>query len=556
MKHPFKKFAVIGFIVAAVSVSQAQPYFVAGDFINFWSGPQGSQMSGGPVIYTNVVIGGTSGQYEQLKVTDGSWNNTWPPSNLQIDFDAGGSNTIYFIPGVFVDGWLPVANRVGYDNPGNMWEVSGDFTSPQWGDDAGAQMTAGVNGVLSVSYVIPAAGTYSFKFKTVGTWDGAIGADFGMNAANVSVTTVNANQMLVFKLDLPNGRFQVIPVVTNRVVFAVDMSSQIQIGQFHPGSAVFVSGDFNSWAGTGPGALVLTNTPPYNGVGNTNIYYGTNTFVGPANSAVTAYKFTDNDPGLPPGDNGYEQVNNRSFNLLATNGLLLLPVVFFGDYDAVDYLPQDTAVTFSVDMTNAVGTDAHPFDTNFDSVYINGQFANYGQIGSWYPWSEFASPGYQMIEKGSTMIFTNTVIIPAGTPVGIAYKYGMDPYNFYGGPVDDEAGFQANHFRVIRSTAMNFYVMPTDTFGTQYGEPFFSAASPGGANLTIGTPVAGKIPVSWLGRPGARLQVTTNLSIGTWQDIFSTDGTNWTSGYGSTNGFVSQTNWPAGGTTFFRLIKP
>ena len=557
MKNPFKLFAVGGAVAAAASISQAQPYFNSGDYINGWNGPQGSQMYGGPAIYTNVVTGGTPGYYEQLKVTDGTWNNSWPGSNLQIDFDAGGVNTIYFMPGAFADGWFPAANRVGFDNPGNVWEVSGDFTSPNWGDDAGAQMTVDANGVLSVSYVIPTPGNYSFKFKTVGTWDGAIGTDFGMGAANVSVTTINANQTLLFKLDLPKGRFQVIPEVTNRVVFAVDMSSQMQIGQFHPGSSVFVSGDFNGWAGTGTGALALTNYAPYNGGGNTNIYYGTNTFVGSPNSTGPAYKFTDNDPAQPAGDNGYEQVNNRSFNFLAINGVLLLPAVSFGDYVASDYLPADTAVLFSVDMNNAVGTDAHAFDPNNDSVYINGQFANYnGQFVNWYPWSATAPAGYQMIQQGSTTIYTNIIVIPAGTPVAFEYKYGVDANNGIGGPVDDEAGFQANHFRVVRSTALNPYPMPTDTFDVQYHEPFFSAASTGGANLNVGTNAAGKVLVSWLGRPGARLQVRADLSSGTWQDVSATDGTNWISGSSSTNGFVSQTNWPATGKAFFRLVKP
>jgi hypothetical protein len=448
MKHSFKTFVVAGLLVAAVSGSQAQSFFLAGDFINGWSGPNGSAMYGGPVIYTNVVSGGTPGTYEQLKVTDGTWNNSWTPSNLQIDFDANGTNTIYFIPGTFADGWFPAVNRVGYNNPGNVWEVSGDFTSPSWGDDASAQMTADVNGVLSVSYMISTPGTYSFKFKTVGTWNGAIGTDFGMDAANISVTTVNPNETLQFKLDLPNGRFEIFPVVTNQVVFAVDMSSQIQLGQFQPGSSVFVSGDFNSWAGTGPGALALTNYPPYKGGGNTNIYYGTNTFVGPANSVVSAYKFTDNDPGLPAGDNGYEQANNRSFNLLSTDGILLLPVVYFGDYDVADYLPVAAAVFFSVNMTNALGVDAHVFNPSADSVYINGPFADYsGQFGSWYPWATIAPAGYQMIEQGLTTIYTNTITLPAGTPVAFPYKYGMDPGSANGGPLDDEAGFQSNHFR-------------------------------------------------------------------------------------------------------------
>ena len=46
------------------------------------------------------------------------------------------------------------------------------------------------------------------------------------------------------------------------VVFAVDMSSQIQLGQFHPGYSVYVAGAFNGWPNPGTGlGLVLTNYP-------------------------------------------------------------------------------------------------------------------------------------------------------------------------------------------------------------------------------------------------------------------------------------------------------
>jgi cytoskeletal protein RodZ len=89
-----------------------------------------------------------------------------------------------------------------------------------------------------------------------------------------------------------------------------------------------------------------------------------------------------------------------------------------------------------------------------------------------------------------------------------------------------------------------------------YGEPFFSAGSTGGGKLNVGTLSAGAVPVSWLGRPGARLQVKTNLTSGSWQEIAATDGTNLSSGFNSTNGFVSQTNWPASSKAFFRLVKP
>jgi len=74
--------------------------------------------------------------------------------------------------------------------------------------------------------------------------------------------------------------------------------------------------------------------------------------------------------------------------------------------------------------------------------------------------------------------------------------------------------------------------------------------------LSVGSPMAGQVPISWLGRPGAQLQVGTNLLGGTWRSLAATDGTNWVTGFSSTNGFVSTTNWPASSNAFFRLVKP
>ncbi|HEY1787414.1 MAG TPA: hypothetical protein VGJ73_04630, partial [Verrucomicrobiae bacterium] len=133
-----------------------------------------------------------------------------------------------------------------------------------------------------------------------------------------------------------------------------------------------------------------------------------------------------------------------------------------------------------------------------------------------------------------------------------------------GGPLEDESPSGANHFRVVRSTALSSYAMPVDTFtNAPYGEPLFAPGNIyenmgtlAGGNLTVGAPASGKIPVTWLGRPGAHLQSATSVA-GPWTDIQATDGTNWTSGVNTANGLMSVTNWPgAGGQTFFRLVKP
>jgi hypothetical protein len=104
--------------------------------------------------------------------------------------------------------------------------------------------------------------------------------------------------------------------------------------------------------------------------------------------------------------------------------------------------------------------------------------------------------------------------------------------------------------------------MPVDTFtNAPYQEPYFDQANIWGTggvaagNLSVGSPVAGKVPVSWLGRPGAHLQSATSVS-GPWQDLPATDGASWNSGVTSANGLVSVTNVVDSGDIFYRLVHP
>jgi len=227
-------------------------------------------------------------------------------------------------------------------------------------------------------------------------------------------------------------------------------------------------------------------------------------------------------------------------------------------------------------MNGAVGTNSYAFNPSTDNVYINGMFAGAtpsdpnpvaGTSQYWYAWSggdnlSGAPAGYQMVEVGTTTIYTNTIILPRGTPVALSYQYGMDVDSVYGGPEENEAAPNLVHYRAVRSTGINPYVMATDTFTNQpYVEPFFSTGNIGangslaGGNLSVGSVAAGRVPVSWLGRPGGQLQTAASLA-GPWTSHPETDGTNWTAGSSSINGLVSQTNWPAAGTTLFRLVKP
>jgi len=386
-----------------------------------------------------------------------------------------------------------------------------------------------------------------------------------------------------FFLDNTN---QVLPLVTfndslftplAKVTLNLDMSTIARFDTNFVPNSITAWGTFNGWAG----GVALTNSQS---AANTNLYSAT-VSMGEGTSYVLQYRYTNSYVGGwvydYAQDGGPNSANNNAYrriiDLPITSTVLVtnFPAVYFNDLSPNDCLPADTAVTFSVDMNNAVGTEGHGFDPIGDSVYLNGSFAgaspsqpNGGVPQNWYEWSGgpnlvSAPAGFEMIEEGDGTIYTNTIVLPAGTPVALSYQYGIDPGSFYGGPTEDEAAPSTVHYRGVRTPGANPYVLPTDIFTSQpYVEPFFSTGNIGangslaGGNLSVGSPVAGKVPVTWLGRPGANLQATTNVVSGPWQNLPATDGTKWTTGLESTNGFVSQTNWPAGAQTFFRLVKP
>lgn len=529
MKKNMQTLAVAGLVAVAASIAQAQPYYLTGDF-NGWN-PGANQMIGGPATYSYVIAPGTgsAGTLSGHKATDGTWNNTWPGNNVVTKYDADGGNTFYFTPGAIIDGWYPIANRVGYADPGNLaFEVAGDFNG--WSGGAGYQLNPIGNGVYSNSCVIPTAGSHEFKFRTPGSWsDIYFGSDFGNGGANASFTTTNSPQTVPIRLDLPNGRWVVgdlaPPPVTNTVVFSVDMTVQVEIGHFTPGTdTVACRGSFNSW-----GSLALTNDPAG---ANTNLYVGVVSLV---NSPLASYSYKFWDSNAKAGNGGWESPmstggGDRAFKLLASNGTVTLPSVSFNDLTSTaDFLTEDTLVTFTVNMTNAIAIGGVPFDPTVDKVYLNGDWI------PWWSWTDPLQPylPYELTNGTSgDKLYSGTFLIPQGNPLQLVYKFSING-------TDNELPMSVNHTRYIRNEAN--YNMPLDAFGTKVTE------TPLGA-MTIGAPSGGSIPVSWVGLPSAYLQTATSI-LGPWTPHPET------SAYGSVSGIYS-TNYPMSGQAiYFRAVK-
>jgi len=435
------------------------------------------------------------------------------------------------------DTWLLTNSSQTVTEPGGI------VTNQVWANTF--PITNSPAGIEEFKYIINSGGNNNYENVGVTNKD--------PNSNNRYFATVAQTLPLVYFGDQPFSLTQV-----SNLIFSVDMSIvSITDTNFDP-TTVTINGDFCGWGG-----VSCTNN---SSAANTNIY----TVVAPTAGGYTEglgstlnyqYRYMGKD-GTGPyydhanGVNGGQ--NNRAYLVGNTNPNGTNVASVWNDASLDDYILTPTSVYFSVNMqSNGVyvsDVNGHQFNPSADDVYINGTFAG------WYAW-EGANPvpapaGYQMIQSNSSSIYTNTVSIPPG-PAEIIYKYGLDIGRANGGPSDDEAGFALNHIRVERTLAFQPYLLPIDTFGYQYNEPYFSANSTVGGNLTVGLVSGGRVPVTWLGRPGAHLQTKSSLTSGSWQSIPATDGTNWSTGFGSTNGFVSETNYPtSGGTIFFRLVKP
>lgn len=123
------------------------------------------------------------------------------------------------------------------------------------------------------------------------------------------------------------------PAPPNNVTFRVDMTAQVNLGNYIPGQTVRVSGVFNGW-GDGND---LTNNPSLSGIAS-NIYSQTISVSGFPGGTVDGYKFRANG--------GWENDPNRTFIL--AGGDQVLPLVYYNNL--APNVPTNS-VTFQVDMS-------------------------------------------------------------------------------------------------------------------------------------------------------------------------------------------------------------
>lgn len=205
MKHRFALSAVA--VVLTTASAFAQPYYARGEFNGWGLDNQLTDMGGG--FWQGTVGGLTPGDMPEYKLANDDWSFQAPGSNGKVAVDAAGEITFNLYLGSFGDGWSPAENRVGYADSGmHGWDIMGSFNG--WSGPVIVLNDMG-NGLYSGQYVVPDPGNYEFKFRREGDWAISIGDDFGNAAMNIPVDTTVANEVVTFDLDLPNGRWRVVP---------------------------------------------------------------------------------------------------------------------------------------------------------------------------------------------------------------------------------------------------------------------------------------------------------------------------------------------------------
>jgi len=295
------------------------------------------------------------------------------------------------------------------------------------------------------------------------------------------------------------------PIVN--VQFAVDMSAVVLSNPNYDPTTVTLNGDFNGWSTSIP----CTNNPS---AANTNILYSS--FISAGVGQTINYQFRYTNSGSVVYDTA-PAGGNRQYIVPNVNPAEV-PPVYFANISPSDLLNEDTTVTFSIDMTNAVGSGSPgvTFDPANDPVYVNGDFSGWdGITGTWNP---PALAPTQAAATGTSEVYTYTQILTKGSPRVVNYLWVFDD-------VDGETGIQFepgnnNHTRYLRTTN-GVDVLPTDVWGAELpnGNRFQESKV---GSVTIGKPAGGSVPLTWVGYPGLNLQSATSIN-GPWSNVPGTD---------------------------------
>lgn len=187
-------------------------WHLAGDF-NGWdpNGPLMVETGAGSGIFQATLTGLGAGTRQEFKITDGTWNVNWPPSNSWYVADGAGEVTVNYDTNVYADGWTNSTQRVYVSNDVTSWTAVGDWQGWNNANAATAMSDIG-GGIYKTSVTGVGPGTYEFKAVRTGSWD-AIGADArAINASTLFFTLDATNTTAELFVNTANGTIKATPV--------------------------------------------------------------------------------------------------------------------------------------------------------------------------------------------------------------------------------------------------------------------------------------------------------------------------------------------------------
>ena len=152
-----------------------------------------NDLGGGLWDYT--ISGLAAGEYQQFKVTDGTWDVTAPSANSWYNADASGNVTVTFNTNVVSDGWITEQFRVGVSTEPGAWSLVGDFNGWDNADPTQAMTDLG-GGIYAITQII-AAGDWNLKPVVTGSWDGIGTEGRSMDPWNYSLSLAAPTEVTV-----------------------------------------------------------------------------------------------------------------------------------------------------------------------------------------------------------------------------------------------------------------------------------------------------------------------------------------------------------------------